>query len=204
MEIITSAVNEKIKQYNLLRTDKKYRRQCGLYVFEGLKLFWEAVNSGADIEQVFVTQDCLEKHKQLLSSGAAVTCIGDNAANKLKSTVNSEGIFTAAKIPVSIEPDLSQGYWLALDRIGDPGNMGSIIRTVEAIGFAGVIAGENCCDIWGEKVVRAAMGSSFRVPVVCGRNLPDLFGQLTDMTAIFAAVPDSSARSITEVDFPQS
>ena len=89
-----------------------------------------------------------------------------------------------------------------METVQDPGNLGAALRTAEALGLGSVLLAGSCCDVYSPKALRASMGAVFRLPVFFSRKLPDALDALHGQGFFScAAVPDSSARPITEVDF---
>jgi TrmH family RNA methyltransferase len=70
------------------------------------------------------------------------------------------------KKSVETNKTINEGWWLALDGIRDPGNMGTIIRLADWFGLNGIICSEDCADVYNSKVVQASMGSSIRIPIL--------------------------------------
>lgn len=216
---ITSADNPKIKLYRKLASGKKHRRESGLFTLEGTRLVADAIAENAKLQAVFVTESCFEKisrgetavQREALkfpanSDGKTETevfLIPDGIGEKMSSTDNSQGIFAICKCldkpPVS-DTIKSGGKYILLHRVQDPGNLGTIIRTADAMGVDAVFLAE-CCDLYNPKTVRSTMGSLFRLNVyeVDLDEVFPLFGQRSIPS--FAAVIDSDAVSLTDCDF---
>lgn len=216
---ITSADNPKIKLYRKLASEKKHRRESGLFTLEGTRLVADAIAENAKLQAVFVTESCFEKisrgetavRREALefpanSDGKTETevfLIPDGIGEKMSSTDNSQGIFAVCgcldKPPVS-DTIKSGGKYILLHRVQDPGNLGTIIRTADAMGVDAVFLAE-CCDLYNPKTVRSTMGSLFRLNVyeVDLDEVFPLFGQRSIPS--FAAVIDSDAVSLTDCDF---
>lgn len=219
MRNITSSENPNIKLYRKLAGGKKYRRESGLFTLEGTRLVADAIAENAKLQTVFVTESCLEKisrgetavPREALefpagSEGKAETevfLISDGIGEKMSSTDNSQGIFAVCgcldKPPVS-DTIKSGGKYILLHKVQDPGNLGTIIRTADAMGVDAVFLAE-CCDLYNPKTVRSTMGSLFRMNVyeVGFDEVFPLFGQRC--VPSFAAVIDSDAVSLTDCDF---
>ena len=94
--------------------------------------------------------------------------------------------------------------YIALDNLQDPANLGAILRTAEALGIGGAIL-YNCCDAYNPKALRAAMGSSLRLPMIISDNLVrDITELKANGFSVFATVPDRDAQDITKISFPAS
>ncbi len=165
MKVITSRDNNLYKQTaKLLR--KKSRDETGLYLLEGTKPLRDALDMGIDIEEIFARQG--KEPEDWIPEDKCVF-LDPKLFDRLSDTVHSQGIIAVARRP---QPDpegfLSQveGPVLVLDRVQDPGNAGTMIRTAEAAGFGGLIALTGSADLYSPKVVRSAAGSLLRLPVL--------------------------------------
>jgi len=205
MREITSLDNPKIKLYKKLSESKKCRRENGLFTLEGARLIADAVSESAPLRTVFVTEEYLDKYGDLptLNDSTEVYLITDELGRKTSSTDNAQGIFAVCraldKPPVS-DIIKSGGRYVLLHNIQDPGNLGTMIRTADAMGMDGVfLAG--CCELYSPKTVRSTMGSLFRVNAVetAFDEVFPLFGK--NGVPTFAAVVDSGAVSLTDCDF---
>lgn len=156
--LITSVHNPAIKLIRSL-AEKKYRSEHGLFVAEGRNVLDRARREGW-------TPD------YLLSSGladpwgkAAVLRVDERVMASISSQNNPPteiGVFPQ-RWATEVRP---QGTWVALEDMRDPGNLGTIIRTADAAGAAGVVLVGQSCDPWGPDCVRATMGSIFAVPLL--------------------------------------
>ncbi|MDD6539214.1 MAG: RNA methyltransferase [Firmicutes bacterium] len=166
MKLISSRDNPTYK-LALKLTRRKYRDETGTYLLEGVKPLEDAISAGMDIEQIFVAEGTGEHN---LPEGSTVI-LERNLFAELSDTRSSQGVIAMVR-QQSSEPGRimklasGDGGMLVLDRIQDPGNMGTMIRTAEAAAMAGVVLIKGCVDPYSPKVVRAAAGSLFRVPIV--------------------------------------
>lgn len=146
---------------------KKYRDRTGLYLVDGRKLVEEALAAGL-CEMIIVRDDY---QIDMEHRGNDFTFIRGSLFNKIAQTETSQGIMAVVrKRDVDEEAFLSlisrgSGNVVVLDRLQDPGNIGTIIRTADAAGYDGVIAVRGTGDVYSPKTVRAAMGSVMRIPV---------------------------------------
>ncbi len=164
-EHITSLQNEYIK--NLCRLHSvSGRKESGLFLVEGRKLCEEAVRSGLEIECCLVAER--EQASPVLNGlNAKIILIADHVAKKLSTMDTVPGIFMVIRQPKPIfKGELP--FILALDHVSDPANLGAILRSAEAFGVKAVFLSEGCVDLYSPKVLRAAMGSAFRVAVQRG------------------------------------
>ena len=94
------------------------------------------------------------------------------------------------------------GTYIALEQIQDPANLGSVLRTAEALGVSGVLFLGACCDIYSPKALRSSMGAIFRLPFYIEKDTSFAIKELKRKTfAVFAAVPSEQAQSVLETDF---
>ena len=174
MREITSKDNKIVKLCEQLAA-RKYRDRLGLYLIEGENLLEEAVQEGAAVETVLIRRDC-RKIPPGLEDRTYI--LGDGLFRKLSLTDTSQGSLAIVKKPeVSRKALLEQGAartFVVLDRLQDPGNIGTIIRTADAAGYGLVAVMKGTADVFSPKVVRAAAGSLFRVPVVFMNDYDEL------------------------------
>lgn len=156
-ERITSAQNPLLRHIRKLQSTRSYREACGEFVCDGWKLLDEALRWYPKLKCVLVTkaEDCPE-----LPQGTRVVEIPESLMQSLSSMKTPQGVIFTLELPQTQEPTLSPGM-LLLDRIQDPGNLGTILRTADAFGIR-VLLTNGCADAFSEKTVRASMGAVFR------------------------------------------
>lgn len=166
MREITSKDNKIVKLCEQLAA-RKYRDRLGLYLIEGENLLEEAVREGAAVETVLMRKGYGGLPPGLEEKTFAVE---EGLFRKLARTDTSQGILAIVKKPEVSQSALTEkgaaGNFVVLDRLQDPGNIGTIIRTADAAGYGLVAVMKGTADVYAPKVVRAAAGSLFRVPVV--------------------------------------
>lgn len=161
MQEITTTKN---KTYKLIRSlqQKKNRMGEGLYFVEGIKSCLDAVKAKADIAFVAIKASLcpavFDKFSHL-----EVYVVSDNIFDALCDTKNPEGIICVLKIKSSQNFNLSDGLYVYLDNLNDPGNCGTIIRTLDACGGVGVLLSEGSVDLYNPKTIRSSMGSFFNI-----------------------------------------
>jgi len=158
----------------VLRQSKTGRMKNRCFFVEGLKNVEEVIGSDYGIRFIvlsdtfLVSNDVfLEKLKRKVSEDILYKA-SDKTFIELTDTVTPQGILAVINInDVKIDDILRNNFFIvALDKIQDPGNMGTIIRTADAAGADGIVIGKGCVDIYNPKVVRSAMGSLFHIPIV--------------------------------------
>ncbi len=155
--MITSKQNEKVKQVVKLQ-DKKHRDELGLYVIEGIKLVKEAISLGVQIDCVFCTEKWVES---LECTAIRMEVVTEQVFKAMSYEVTPEGVLAVARKPVN-QIGKPSGLSLLLDGVSDPANVGAIVRTAAASGYAEIYA-VNCGDAYSPKAVRASMGGIFKV-----------------------------------------
>lgn len=204
--IVTSKDNPIIKLYQKLSSSKKERLQYGLFVLEGLRIVEDAVREKSGISHLIVTKRAYEKlgdnFFQADLRDTKLVVISNELGNKIASTDSTQGIFAICRIPVKCMPTFSaDGRYVVLYGLQDPGNVGMIIRTADALGIDGVIL-SGCCDLYSPKVIRSTMGSVFRVKLFIENDPEMLFGMLKNAgVTTSAAVIDADAESVTGCGF---
>ncbi len=203
---ITSRKNPAVTAFRELNRDRKKRGEERLFNIEGVRLCLEAVRSGIKIVNAFVSESAAEKYpdayKELCEKTEPVM-IDDDISSYISDTKTPQGMFITAEMLDSRSKmsKIEKGRFLLLDGLQDTGNIGTVIRTCDALGMSGLILSPECADIYSPKVVRGAMGSLFRLPFI----VAPLTGIIGDMRAdgydIYAAVPDKNAESIDSVQF---
>ena len=203
MERITSKSNKMIKDTRKLISSSRARAQSGLFVLEGARLCFDVLNSVYKPEYVLMTDRAYQRYQaqadKLIQRSRAAYFISDELADKLSDTESAQGIFAVCAMQ-SNESDIEGRALLALDNVQDPANVGSVIRTAEALGIDGILL-YNCCDEFNPKTLRTAMGSVLRIKLYHTDNLEDTLTALKASYRIYATVPDREAVKITENDF---
>jgi TrmH family RNA methyltransferase len=177
LEVITSPQNAKIKQARALR-QRKHRQARGSFLVEGIRHVGEAVQSGAAIEALFYAPDLLESEfalslvEDLSSRGIAVYAVSEEAFASLAEKENPAGILAVVRMaPGRLSELTPQNFpWgVAVISPQDPGNIGAILRTIDAAGCSGLLLLEGGADPYHTGAVRASMGALFWHPVISAR-----------------------------------
>jgi len=174
MMIITSFANQKVKFIRKLE-QKKYRQESGMFFIEGLRTVGEAVQTGAPIDAFVVAPDLLVSAfgQSLLESpsGQQITQINVSAEiyQKIAHKEGPQGIGALVQQDwqslenLQVKPD---DFWIALDAVSDPGNLGTIMRTADAVGSRGIILIGQATDPYDPTAVKASMGAVFSLDLV--------------------------------------
>ena len=169
---LTGLQNPMVKAAAELK-QKKYRQQQGLFLAEGLRTVEEAVRYGA-VQSIFYTAIEDDRTRAVLEEAAAkqikLVCVSDKVLKKIAGTETPQGIIAVCEMRSKrLDEFLASGKMLlVLDRVTDPGNIGTMLRTADAAGVGGLLLLQGCADIYAPKTVRASMGSLFHLPVLSG------------------------------------
>lgn len=165
MQLIESTRNETVKRARQL-SSRKGRLEQGKHFIEGDRLVREAVISGADICEAFIEEGHELMAAVLEGSGAKVYTVKRTVMETLTLTETPQWVCATVKTPAIGLPEYyPEGLIVALDAVQDPGNLGTILRTADAMGAAGLLLGSGCADPYAPKPLRAAMGSVYHMPV---------------------------------------
>ena len=168
--IIESNQNKIIKEVNSLKA-KKERDKTGLFILEGKRLVDEIPNSW-EIKYLLKAESYSED-----INFEKVYTVKDSLFEKISETVNPQGILAVCHIKefdVTNVDYSNSPFFVVLENVTDPGNMGTLIRTADAAGADGIFLSKGCVDIYNPKVIRATMGSIFHLPIYRNLNLMEL------------------------------
>lgn len=182
--MITSSANPKVKQVVQWQTKAKERRSAGVFLTEGFKMFEEAPEEL--IREVYISQSTvgrIETQEKLMDKLKKVgyEIVADELFAKMSDTRTPQGILCVMKQPgYSLEQMLcaKTPLLVVLENLQDPGNLGTIVRTGEGAGVTGVIMSRQTVDIFNPKVIRATMGSIFRVPFLYVDSLEEVIQEM--------------------------
>ena len=205
--MITSKDNDIIKNTAKLVKSAKHRKECGKFAAEGVRICLDGVLSGFYPDIFFYTSKSKEKYAEEFEKISAVSkkCFEVSQAvfEKISDTKSPQGFFCVFNMldkSKNLDTINNRGNYIALENIQDPSNMGTILRTAEALGFDGVVMSENCCDFYSPKVVRGSMGAVFRLPSFVPENFAEYIGELTKSgIATYGSTPHN-AKDITTLE----
>lgn len=167
--LITSLENEKVKKWKQLK-EKKYRDSYQEFIVEGEHLVIEAYRSGL-LEEILLEED-------------AITVLDKPITYVTKEIIKTISTLDTPPYILGIckkkeEKEEYGNKLLLLDRVQDPGNLGTIIRSSKAFGVDTIVLGEGTTDIYNPKVIRATQGNQFHINII-SRNLVELIGKLRE------------------------
>ena len=203
MQTITSKDNELIKHIRKLK-DKKYRDESNEYLVEGVKLVEEAVKENAKIKQIIVCEDTTRTYEiptHIMLEIARYECISvsNKIFNIITQVTNPQGIM--AIIEKNAQIDYSQDIIVVLDDVQDPGNLGTILRTVDSIGLNQIIVSKGTADAFNSKVVRSTMGAIFRIKIIEVENLAQAIKEMRKHHFKLMVTSLQTKNSIYDIDF---
>jgi TrmH family RNA methyltransferase len=206
MQIISSKDNECVKHIKKLK-DKKYRDINKEFVIEGIKLIKEAIEEKAEIKKIVICDNCQNADiipKQLMYEIARYECIyvTENIFKSISDVNTPQGILAIIGINATEnEIDYSQDIIVALDDIQDPGNLGTILRTVDSIGLNQILVSKGTADSYNPKVVRSTMGAIFRVKIIECENLEKTLYEVQKHKFQLVITSLQTQNSIYDIDY---
>ena len=206
IETITSAENPLIRRLSVMARSPRRAAKENVFLVEGLRLAEMAARSDGQILHAVVTERALAAERaavlaeQLRQRGVPVSCVTSRVFAACAETDAPQGILLLLQRPPRraltnlVHAAEEAPFYLALDRVQDPGNVGMILRTADAAGAAGVILLRGCADVYSSKVVRATMGSLFYVPFISGVDDEELLRFAQEQSLhLYAAACDADA-----------
>ncbi len=214
MENIISQSNGKVRTVVRLLSGPKERKYLGRYVVEGTRMVREIPDK--DLDSIFMTQAYYDKfmgedvrirylvEKAVLRGRCYI--VTDIILRKMSDTKHPQGIVATVNTKSYTVEELMQSgetnpLIVVLERIQDPGNMGTMIRTAEAAGYDLIIANEGTVDMYNPKVIRSTMGSIYRMPVIYSQALAADIERLKDAGVQVYAAHLKAKRDYREISY---
>lgn len=195
--------NKKIKQVTEWQRSSKDRREAGIFIVEGIKMFREAPS--AWVREVYLTESV---YRELGDVPYPYYVVEDSAFEKMSDTRTPQGILTVLTMPhYDLDDLIANGkngcnpLLLILENLQDPGNLGTILRVGEAAGVTGIIMSKGTVDIFNPKVVRATMGSIYRMAFTTADDLPKVLEKLRAVGIETYAAHLKGAAIFTDYDY---
>ena len=185
MMVIESLTNSKVKNWVKL-SKRSEREEQGLFLVESENLINEAYELGILKEVISTTRTNYDVDSYQVTEGIM---------KKISTLVNVPRIMGVVEI---VNNCTISGNVIMLDRVQDPGNLGTVIRSAVAFGFKSIILGDGCCDVYNDKVIRASEGMIFKVNILRG-NLVDYVKVLKDMDYDVLATSVVNGKVVSDV-----
>ena len=195
---ITSTSNDRIKFLKTLKS-KKGRVEKGLYLIEGKRAVLDAINHNVKFKSVLIEEGADFN----INCDCEIIEVSRRIIETLSDTSSPEGIIAEAYIPnLSFDIKKINGLVIFLDRLQDAGNLGTIIRTADALGAGAVILSEECVELFNPKTVRATMSSIFNIPIMQASDSIETLQTLKDAgyTVYSAALDGEDFNSVKNID----
>lgn len=197
--MITSTANPRVKQLVQWQSEAKARRRDGVFVVEGIKMLEEAPPD--KIREIYLTEELEKKLQDGKGEREKALCskikqtgyetLSFEVMKKAADTQTPQGALAVLERPVYEREEMlavKNGFFLVLEDLQDPGNLGTIIRTGEGAGVNGIFLSKNTVDIFNPKTIRSTMGSVYRVPFLYVESLTELLLEMKEKAiAIYAA-----------------
>lgn len=181
---IESKENQHVKQARSLRS-KKEREESGRFLIEGVRLAEEALNAGEELHFGLISPQLLEKERgralvqACMDLGIPVFLVKETIFNNCADTEHSQGILlVASQRRYHWQEAAAYSLILVADGVSDPGNLGNIMRSSLGAGADGIVLLPGCADIYNPKVVRASMGTVFRLPFFTAASTEEALSML--------------------------
>lgn len=167
--MITSAQNSRVQHIRALQSRAKARREAGSFVVEGVRLAEEVLAAGWTVKQGFYTAGLDARGMQLVEALQDVEIeVDEVSASVMEASSDTKTpaglLLEVARQPLPLAAD--PGLVMILDRVNDPGNVGTLLRSAAAAGADAAILAPGCADPFAPKVLRSGMGAQFRLPVL--------------------------------------
>jgi len=201
---LTSTASDRVKAVRALHS-RAGRRKARAFLVEGPQAVRAALDSGVVVHEIYVDHDALSSFPDVVDRAEQeqipLTTAEPHVIAAMGETDHPQGVLAVCSLLDSsrlAEVLAIEAPVVILDRVADPGNVGTIIRTAEAVGAAGVILTPECADIHGGKVVRATTGSLFRVPVVPDVPMADVIAAVRAEGRALAVAMGAGEESLFE------
>lgn len=184
MDVIVSAANSLYKQMHKLTESTRTRRQQGLAWLDGEHLLEMAQASGLLFERLMLAESALAglgERWQARLPNVPVSCFSDSLFRQLAPVETPTGIAALVRVDEG-QAIKGQDFWVLLENLQDPGNLGTVLRTAAAAGVSDVWLSRGCVDPWSPKVLRAGMGAHFLLSIHTGADLSDVVRQFPGKT----------------------
>lgn len=190
IRMISSISNNRIKQVVQWQNRARERKEAGIFIAEGIKMFEEAPKEW--IREAYVSDKFLSQHRngkdnlllQKKLQEIRWEKVSEEVFQKISDTQTPQGILCVLKRPVYTWEDITSAQagkkplLVVLEELQDPGNLGTILRAGEGAGVSGILLSTDCVDLYNPKTIRSTMGSIYRVPHLYVEDMPSAIRKL--------------------------
>lgn len=204
---LTGSGNPVIKEVRSLK-NRSAREKKGFFFIEGFRFVAEALKASADILYVIISESFLAGYGNEdltdIIGKYSIRCyeVPDHIFESISDTKNPQGILAVLRLKKRMpgEAGFGNGMLVVMEMVKDPGNMGTIIRTADAAGCAGIIVTDGCVDVFNPKVLRSTMGSVFHIPVYHCGNVEEALKKVKESGFLILASHLEGSTGIFDVD----
>lgn len=205
--VLTSSSNRLIKDIKSLHK-KKDRWNKKEFFIEGVRSIEQCIKSGSKIKKIFYSSELLNEDgdkllRNLSSDDYEIYEVTKSIFKEISDTDNPQGMLAVVSFNEYKLEDIlkSDNFFIVLDRVQDPGNLGTIIRTADAFGANGVIVTSGCVDVYNPKTIRSTMGSIFQIPIVHISDITDAISLLKRRGIITVSSSLDTDKYLFDIDF---
>ncbi len=212
-EAVVSLQNKFVKLASSLK-QKKYRDELGLFIVEGVRLVEEATQSNWLVETCIYTDEAFKQERvrviitTLQANGCRMIQVNNVIYDKITDTKEPQGIMAVVGKRtyqlLDMQDTKEKSFFMVLDQLQDPGNIGTVIRTAVAAGCTGVVLTKGCTDVFATKAVRASMGSIFHIPIIEGVSAGEVISYFSEHAIDILATSLESSKIYFDVDYNKS
>lgn len=203
---VSSLQNSRVKAARALLRRRQREKESRI-LLEGHRLVSDALDSGLVPHTLFYTPEALERapsgshlRKLVNICGEQAIVVSEQVIHSMSDTVSPQGIVAILDRPRLPIPSRSS-LFLICDRVGDPGNVGTLLRAAAGAGVDAVYMTPGCADVWGLKALRSGMGAQFRIPIITSASWPDILGGLQLFGCELRVASGSSPHSYADADW---
>lgn len=210
MSLITSTANAQIKAIRKLR-ERKYRQETNTCYLEGIRIVREALEDPARVEMLLVAPELLQSEaagealRQAEKQGVSVLEVSASVFASFALKDHPQGLAAVVRQSWTLLDSLpyeGYGLWVGLDAVADPGNLGTIMRTADAVAARGIILVDNCTDPYDPAALRGSMGAVFDLKLI-KTTTPALLAWKKERGVPVYGTSDSASQNYQEVAYPQ-
>jgi TrmH family RNA methyltransferase len=207
MEKISSKDNKLIKSINKLLNDKKYRDTTNLFIAESFRVVNTLIKNGFKCRNLLMTHESkyFSQVKQLEQQDIFISVINDDIYKSISSLANADGVIGVFIKQHNQLVITKNKKYIILNKIQNPGNLGTIIRTAVAFNIDGIFITNDTVDLFHPSVIRSTMGVCFSIPIMFSTSLIDVIGELKkhDYTC-YATVLNKQSQKVDDIKFADS